>query len=398
MSDRIDRIVIVGAGQAGGRAASELRSLGFAGSITIVGDEARLPYERPPLSKAVLAGDARAEDAPVNPVAFYDEQRIGLYLDDPARAIDRVEGVLLLESGARIGYDRLVLATGVRPRDLPIPGADLAGICSLRTASDADRIGALLSAAHAVAIVGGGFVGLEIASLAAARGLPVTVIERADRCLSRVVPARAAACIAARHVERKVRILCDAEIVAIRGNGRVDRVELAGGRSVAADLVIVGIGSRPQDDLAAAAGLACADGILVDAAGRTSDSAIYAVGDVARHGAVRHESWQNAERSAAKAAASILGQPLPADEHPWFWTDQQGWNVQLIGSFAADDDVDEIASAPDSFVQRHSRDGLMTGAVLFNAGRERRKLTRMIGAAVPLDQRNLHQPAEQGVA
>ncbi|MBY8821966.1 NAD(P)/FAD-dependent oxidoreductase [Sphingomonas colocasiae] len=386
MSDRVERIVIVGAGQAGGRAASELRGLGFAGSITILGDEARLPYERPPLSKVVLAGDARAEDAPVNPAAFYEEQGIELRLDDPACAIDRAGSAVSLGSGETIPYDRLILATGVRPRALRVAGADMAGIFSLRTAADAERIGASLATARSVAIVGGGFVGLEVASLASARGLPVTVIERAGRCLSRVVPPLAAGRIAARHLERNVRIRCDAEIAAITGDGRVEHIELADGERVAADLVIVGIGSRPQDDLALAAGLACADGVLVDARGRTSDPAIHAIGDVARHGAGRHESWQNAEHGAARAASSIMGLPLPADDAPWFWTDQQGWNVQLVGAFVDGDDVREVSLGPESFVHLHVRDGRLAGAVLFNAGRERRKLTRMIGQAASFDQ------------
>lgn len=373
-------IVVIGAGQAGGRAVAELRAGGFSGPLTLVGDEGRHPYERPPLSKAVLIGSAGADDALVNPSAFYHRNAVECILDDAAVRIDRDRREVVLRSGRSLSYDLLILATGSLPRQLDLPGGDLTGVLSLRTAADAEHLRDALRSARRLVAIGGGVVSLEVGAVARAMGIEVTVIERSPRCLARVLPQLAADHVVAAHERAGTTILCDTNVSALLGAEQVEAVRLDDGRVIDTDLVLIGVGSTPADALARDAGLVVSDGIVVDSQYRSSDPLIYAIGDVAHPPGGRRESWQNAEQGAVRVAAAILGRAPSSEEPPWFWSDQGADQIQLIGSFASDDNVYVDGDAvPAGMVHLHLRDDVLVGAVMINAGRMRRRLSRLIG-------------------
>ena len=331
-------IVIIGAGQAGGRAAAGLRHHGFGGRITIVGEERHPPYERPPLSKQVLTGEREPDSTHLSDRGFYDEQNIELRLGVRVTAIDRAGQLLKLDDGAQLAYDRLVIATGSRARRLALPGFDLAGVCYLRGIDDSIEIRDAMTPGTRVAIVGAGYVGLEVAAAAVKRGCSVTILEATDTCLGRVVAPEVARFYAAIHRGRGVSLQFGAGVAACDGNGgRVGRVLCADGLEIDADVVVVGIGATPNVELAPAAGLAVENGITVDEYGRTSDPVIHAVGDVTNHPnallgrRLRLESWQNAQNQAACVARAMCGASAPYAEVPWFWSDQYDLNLQIVG-------------------------------------------------------------------
>ncbi len=330
--------MIVGAGHGGGAAAAFLRQFGWRGSITLVGDEPHLPYQRPPLSKAWLQGEADPDSLLLRPAAFYAEQDITVRLGIPAVAIDRATRVVRLADGAMLLYDHLILATGASPRRIPLPGLDLPGVLELRSRADADRIRATLRPGRHLAVVGGGYIGLEVAASARALGLSVTVIEREPRLLARVASPALSAHVEARHHAEGVALHLRAGVEALEAaDGQVAAVQLTDGRSIAADAVLLGVGAVPNTDLAAACGLACKDGIVVDDAARTSDPAIFAIGDCTRrplplYGRVgRLESVPNATEQAKQAAAALCGRAPPAPDVPWFWSDQYDMRLQIAG-------------------------------------------------------------------
>lgn len=332
------RVLIAGAGQAGVEAATVLRSAGFTGPVRVVGDEPAAPYQRPPLSKAHLSGTGAL---PLRGADFYRSKGIELTLGDRVVGIDRARQRVRLATGARPAYDRLVLALGAGPRRLPVPGADLAGVRELRTVADADALRAdLTGPGRQLVVIGGGFLGLEVAAAARELGHDVTVLEAADRPLSRGVSATAAGHLAGVHADRGVRILTGAGVRALRGDraGRVGSVELADGRLLPADVVLTAVGAVPRTGPAADAGLVVDDGIVVDADLRTCDPHVLAVGDCARvDGAGRLESVQNAVDQARHAATAILADfgagPAPGRYRavPTFWTTQHGQNLQIAG-------------------------------------------------------------------
>ncbi|KMO20016.1 NAD(P)/FAD-dependent oxidoreductase [Methylobacterium platani] len=331
-------IVVVGTGQAGFQLGASLRENGYAGPVTLVGDEAGLPYGRPPLSKAYMLGKTDAAGLALRPEAFFAEHRLTVRAGERAVAIDRAGRVLRLASGAGLPYDHLVLATGARNRPLPVPGADLPGVHQLRTLPEAESLKAALADAKAVAVVGAGFIGLEFAAVCARTGVPVTVIEGLDRPLARSVSAEMAALIEASHVAAGTRFLFGTAVAGILGPDRARAVALADGREVAADLVLVGIGVLPDTDLAASAGLRVENGIAVDAMLATEDPAISAIGDGASfpspHAAgarVRIESVQNAVDGARCVAARLAGRPAAFAAVPWFWSDQGPLKLQIAG-------------------------------------------------------------------
>ncbi|MBW1602510.1 FAD-dependent oxidoreductase [Streptomyces sp. JJ66] len=333
-------VVIVGAGPAGAGVATELRERGYGGPITLVGKEGVPPYQRPPLSKGYLTGTTSPGELPIRPAAWYGERGIDLLTDDPARALDPHRQRVTLHSGRELPYGRLVLATGARPRPLAVPGATLPGVLSLRSLADADALAAALRpGGRDLLVIGGGFVGLEVAAAAHALGWRVTVVEAGQRLLARSVSPRLSAHLAAVHQAHGVRVLTGREVVALcdTGSGRVGAFELAGGERYAADVVVAGIGVLPETRLAADAGLSVGDGVLVDALLRTSDRAVYALGDCARfpnHSAgrmTRLESVQNAADQARCVAAGLCGEPEPYRAVPWFWTEQYGLRVQIAG-------------------------------------------------------------------
>jgi 3-phenylpropionate/trans-cinnamate dioxygenase ferredoxin reductase subunit len=331
-------IVVVGAGQAGFQLGASLREGGYAGPVTLVGEEPGLPYGRPPLSKAYMLGKTDAAGLALRPEAYFAEHRLSVRSGERAVAIDRPARRLHLASGEALAYDHLVLATGSRNRPLPVPGANLPGVHQLRTLAEADALRAALAGARAVAVVGAGFIGLEFAAVCARQGLPVTVIEGQERPLARSVSPGMAALIESSHVGAGTRFLFGSGVSGLVGEDRVRAVTLADGREVAADLVLVGIGVLPNDDLAKVAGLRIENGIAVDAMLASEDPAISAIGDGASFpsphagGArVRVESVQNAVDGARCVAARLTGRPAAFTAVPWFWSDQGPLKLQIAG-------------------------------------------------------------------
>lgn len=329
-------VVIIGAGECGGRAALALRELGYAGPVTLVGDEPHPPYERPPLSKAAMAGDAPAIKAIASDEVLA-EKSIRHVHSVQAVAIDRVAHRVRLSDGSVLPYDKLLLATGSTPRKLPMPGLGRRCVY-LRTFADALAIRVHLKAGNRIAVIGGGFIGLELAAAARKLGAAVTVIEAQPRILMRGVPAEIAEIIHEAHVAEGVDMVCGDGIASIADDGEEVRVRLAGGREISADLAVIGIGAVPVSGLAAEAGLAIENGIAVDAELRSSDPDIFAAGDccsfpLAVYGGrrVRLEAWRNAQEQGALAARNMLGAGEAHTAVPWFWSDQYDLSLQIAG-------------------------------------------------------------------
>ena len=346
-----DRIVIVGAGQAGLAVAEGLRDGGFDGAVTLVGDEDAPPYQRPPLSKKYLLGEMTAERLWLKPHDFYDDRRIELALDVRAVSIDRAGRILRLSDGRALPYDALALATGARPRRLPeAVGGALAGVYAVRSLADVDAMEPEFAAGRRALVVGGGYIGLEAAAVAVEKGLSVTLVEAAPRILSRVAAPETARWFAALHRGRGVDLREGVGLERLEGSGgRVSAARLATGERIGIDFALVGIGVIPNVALAAEAGLALDDGIAVDAACRTSDPAIYAAGDCAsfpwRGRRIRLESVPNAIDQGKAAARAMLGEAMVYDPVPWFWSDQYDVKLQIAGLNAGWDRVVERPGA-----------------------------------------------------
>lgn len=329
-------VVIVGAGQAGGVAAAALRDQGFGGAITLLGAEPRVPYQRPPLSKHYLAGQMNEPQLYLKPAAFYQERGIELRLATRVDAIDRGTRTVALSDGSTLSYTRLLLATGCRPRLPGLPGERLEGVHCLRTIADVDAIRADLAPGKRLVVIGGGYIGLEVAAIALQAGLSVVVLEMAERILGRVAGTRIAEFFTQQHRERGVDIRCAAQVQAIEGGKRAETVRTASG-ALPADIVVIGVGVIPNTELAAAAGLACDNGIVVDAHCRTEDPNIFAAGDCTNHPnalfgrRLRLESVQNAVDQARAAAANLRGEARVYAELPWFWSNQYDLRLQIAG-------------------------------------------------------------------
>ena len=330
-------VVIIGAGHSGVAVAAGLRARGREGRILLFDAENGLPYERPPLSKELLKEGTPDEAAVLRKEKFYADKGIDRLAGVTAEAIDRNGRTVLLSDGTRQDYHRLVIATGSRARTLAVPGAGLPGVRSLRTRDDALEIKRLLAPGTRVAIIGAGYIGLEVAAAAAARGCDVTVLEFQDRVMSRVTSAPVSRHFEQLHMRHGVRFVFGAAVTSIDGEHRAQSVTVADGTVFPADVVLAGIGVLPNQELAAAAGLDCRDGILVDDDGRTSDPAIYARGDDTRFtspidgASQRLECIQNALAQADRVAAHITGQLAAEPEVPWFWTVQHGVRLQTAG-------------------------------------------------------------------
>ncbi|MGH6931952.1 MAG: NAD(P)/FAD-dependent oxidoreductase [Dongiaceae bacterium] len=332
-----DPIVIVGAGQAGASLAAKLRALGYDGSLVLVGDEPVLPYQRPPLSKKYVSGDLAFERLLIRPQSWYEEQRVDVRLNAAVAALSPAGRTVTLGYGSVLRYAKLALTTGSRPRCLPAEiGGDLAGDFTVRTVADADAIAPMLVAGKRALVVGGGYIGLEAASVAAAKGLQVTIIEMADRILQRVAAPLTSDYFRRLHGRHGVVVRESTGLDHLVGtDGRLVGARLKDGTLLEADLAIVGIGIVPNDDLARAAGLAVENGIVVDGQCRTSVPDIFAAGDCAnfpwRGARTRLESVQNAIDQAEHAAAAMLGAPDEYDPVPWFWSDQYDVKLQIAG-------------------------------------------------------------------
>ncbi|MEU8244668.1 FAD-dependent oxidoreductase [Nonomuraea sp. NPDC048916] len=330
--------VIAGGGLAAAKTAEALREQGYDGRLVLVGAEPHLPYERPPLSKDYLQGKSEREKIFVHDAAWYRTHHVELLQGTQVTGIDRAGHRLDLSGGERLGYDRLLLATGATPRRLPVPGADLDGVLYLRTVDDSERLRDTLATASRVAIVGAGWIGLEVAAAARAAGAQVSVLEAERQPLLRVLGPRIAAVFADLHREHDVDLRLGVQVSEITGEGgRASGVRLADGTHLPADAVIVGIGAAPNTGLAAEAGLKVDDGIVVDAGLRSSDPDIFAAGDVASayhpllgtH--IRVEHWANALNQPAVAARSMLGQEAVYDRLPYFYTDQYDLGMEYTG-------------------------------------------------------------------
>jgi 3-phenylpropionate/trans-cinnamate dioxygenase ferredoxin reductase subunit len=330
-------VLIAGAGHAGFQLAASLRQLGYDGRVCLINDEAHLPYQRPPLSKAYLKGEGRPDSLMFRPEKFYHDQNIEL-IGDRAVAIDRSARKLQLSSGASLEYGHLVLATGARNRLLDIPNAGLADVRYLRILDESEALRLRIASARHVVVIGAGFIGLEFAATARAKGLEVDVIELGARVMARAVTAEISDYFQERHTAAGIRIHFGVQATSIESDGSsVTGVSLSDGRHVPADLVVVGVGVLPNVELAAAAGLAVAAGIIVDVQLLTSDPAISAIGDCALFasprfgGSLRLESVQNASDQARCVAARLTGDARPYDGQPWFWSDQGDDKLQIAG-------------------------------------------------------------------
>jgi len=342
---RNKRIVIAGAGHAAGQLVATLQQKKYAGDIVLVGDENFLPYQRPPLSKKFLAGEMLADRLFFRPASFYEDASIDVRLQTQVSSIDRSEKTLVTETGDEISYDSLVLATGSRVRVVPVPGHNLDGVHYLRSINDVHDIQATLKQAQRIVIIGAGYIGLEVAAVMRQIGLDVTVIEMAERVMSRVVSPQVSAFYQEEHASRGVKLELSTGLSAFVGEDKITAVETDDGRRFDADLVIVGVGILPNTKLAEAAGLSVSNGIVVDNRCRSSDSDIYAIGDCTSHPSriygrnLRLESVHNALEQAKTAAANICGEDLEYSQVPWFWSDQYDLKLQIAGLSEGYDDV-----------------------------------------------------------
>ncbi|WP_326761631.1 FAD-dependent oxidoreductase [Streptomyces phaeochromogenes] len=346
--------VIVGAGQAGAQVAATLRKEGYDKPITLIGNEPEPPYHRPPLSKAFLLGPAGETALHLRDESFYRDNTIELRLGTWVTGIDRTAQKVRL-TGEALAYEHLVLATGARPRPLAVPGADLGGVLPLRSLSDARELRARMTSARSVVMVGGGFIGLEFAAVAASEGREVTLLEAADRLMGRPVTEQVSRYFADAHAERGVRVRLGTGAVELLGRrGEVTGVRATDGQIHAADLVVTGVGVVPNSELGEQAGLAVDNGILVDAGLRTADPRIHAIGDCARFPSahlaapVRLESVQNAVDQAAHTGRRIAtGEARTYRELPWFWSDQKGIRLQIAGLSTGYDQVHLLGDPAD---------------------------------------------------
>jgi 3-phenylpropionate/trans-cinnamate dioxygenase ferredoxin reductase subunit len=371
-----EHFVILGAGQAGAQAAATLRQRGFAGRLTLVGSEPYPPYQRPPLSKKFLAGKLPLERMLIKPESFYAAREIDLLLDTTAETLHLESRGIALSNGHRLAYDKLLLALGSKVRRLAVPGHELSGVHYLRTVADVQRIRAELTAGKRLVIVGGGYIGLEVAAITAQLGLEVTVVEAAERLMARVVSPLVSEYYQARHATAGVAVRCNRAVTAFSGTERVEAVHTAAGDELGCDMVIAGIGVLPVTALAERAGIACADGIQVDEFTRTSATNVFAAGDCTNHPnsllgrRCRLESVQNAADQGKAAALNMLGDRLPYAPLPWFWSDQYELKLQIAGiPSGAEQQVLRGEPAADSFAVFYLADGKVIAVEAVNRPR-----------------------------
>ncbi|UIJ57681.1 FAD-dependent oxidoreductase [Amycolatopsis acidiphila] len=332
-------MVVVGAGHGGANAAAFLRQQGFAGEVILLGEEPVVPYHRPPLSKKYVTGDVSAEDIHLKPARFYGDQEIELRLGCRVVGVAAGDKVISFDDGSTLGYDSLILATGAAPRVLDVPGSELEGVERLRTVADAGRLKELVKPGQKLAIVGGGYIGLEVAAACRTKGISVVIVERESRLLPRVAGTGLSEFLTRYHQEHGTEILVSGRVKGFGPNrrGSVGTVLLDDGTELPCDAALVGVGAIPRDELARAAGLSCDGGVVVDERSRTSDRSIYAVGDMTRRplpgrpGLYRMESIPSAVEQAGQAVAAILARPGPKSEVPWFWSDQFDLKLKTAG-------------------------------------------------------------------
>jgi 3-phenylpropionate/trans-cinnamate dioxygenase ferredoxin reductase subunit len=388
--------VIAGAGLAGAKAAEALREEGFDGRIVLIGAERETPYERPPLSKDYLRGEAGIDKAQVHPADFYPDHDIELTLGRTAVALDTSTRAVTLDDGEQLVYDRLLIATGAEPRRLPIPGGDLEGVHYLRTVRDSDVIRERLDAGGRAVVVGAGWIGSEVAASARQRDLEVTVIDPLSVPLERVLGPEVGAIYRDIHVDHGVTMLMGTGVEAFEGNGAVERVRTSDGRELDCDFVVVGIGVRPRTELAAEAGIAVDDGVLVDACLRTDAEGVFAAGDVASahhplYGErIRVEHWANALNQGPAAARNMLGESLPYERVPYFFSDQYDVGMEYSG-FARSWDRVVFRGDPASreFIAFWMEGERVLAGMNVNVWDVTEPIQRLIRERVPVDDRRL---------
>ena len=368
--------IIAGAGHAGGQSAISLRQAGYEGRIIVCGAEPVPPYQRPPLSKKYLSGELALARVFLRPESFWSKNDIELRLGNPVRDIDPEHRAVVLEDGESLAFTDLVMATGSRPRRLHAPGANLGNIFYLRSLEDADAISGALAPGRRLVVVGGGYIGLEIASTAKGLGLEVCVIEAADRILARVTAPEMSDYYTRAHRARGIDVRLSTALTSFEGNGTVRGV-VCGAETIPADVVVIGIGIVPEVELAASAGIRCDDGIVVDERCATSAGHVYAVGDCTRHPnpilgrTLRLESVQNALEQARTAASNIAGTPTRYEQVPWFWSDQFDLKLQMVGmSQGYDSTVLRGSMDADDFAMFYLKDGVLIAVDAVNRPRE----------------------------
>lgn len=385
-------IAIVGANLAGGRAAQALRAHGYEGGIRLIGAESHPPYERPMLSKEVLLRQCEPERSFLMSEAGWEELGVDLHLGSPVTGLRAGDAELELASGERLSADKVLLATGGRVRTLEVPGAHLDGVAYLRTIEDSLRIREQLRPGAGVVVIGGGFIGAEVAASARAAGCEVTLLENGPTPLARILGSEIGAALARVHREEGVTVLTETSVASIEGGSKVTHVITTTGQRIDAALVVVGIGIIPAVELAEQAGLAVDNGVVVDEYCRTSNPAIFAAGDVTNHPnhilgeRVRLEQWQNAQNQGAAAARAMIGKKDPFREVPWFWSDQYDISVQMAGLPGGCDDIvyrGDLDSR--SFSAFFLRDGVLRATVGVNRPRDVKRTTPHIAAGARVD-------------
>jgi 3-phenylpropionate/trans-cinnamate dioxygenase ferredoxin reductase subunit len=384
---RSERHVVIGAGHAGGRAVEAMRNAGFEGEIVLVGAEKHLPYERPPLSKEILQAKSDYIFPYIRPQEYFDEQKIELRLGNTATAIAPMAKSVTLANGETISYDKLLLTTGGRVRTLPLPGDNLNGVHYLRTLDEGHAIEAALGKGKKLVVIGGGFIGLEVAASARQRGGSVNVLEIADRLMGRGVPHSISQYFLDLHLSNGVDIHLGTGVERIEGDGVVSGITTSTGEHLDADMVVIGIGIIPETDLAEDAGLKVKNGIIVDEFCRTSATDIYAAGDVTSHFSpfagrhIRLEAWQCAQNMAIVAAKIMCGEEAAYSEVPWMWSDQFGTNLQVAGlPDTWDNIVGRGDAASGNYIGFVLNGGNISGAIALNQPRDLRLARRMMDA------------------
>ncbi|MBZ9708599.1 FAD-dependent oxidoreductase [Mesorhizobium sp. ESP7-2] len=391
-------VVIVGAGQAGLSAAEKLRANGFAGSLVLIGEEPHPPYQRPPLSKDYLLGELERDRLKLKPEDWYAKHQITLRLGTGVVAIDRAPRSLRFADGGTLAYDRLVLATGSRARTLPdAVSRGLAGIFTIRSLADIDRLREVFDKGGRLLVIGGGYIGLEIAAVARGHGMAVNVVEAADRLLARVASAETATAVEALHRSRGVSFHLGTGVSELLGPDRVTGARLGDGTVIAADIVVAGIGGLPETALAGEAGLAIENGVAVDSHGRTDDPYIWAAGDCANfslpEGGLRMESVGNAIDSADLVARNIMGARQPYKPKPWFWSDQFDLKLQIAGLSRPGDMVVVRQGQGAGRSHWYFRENRLVAVDGLNAPRDYLVGKRLLAAAVSPDPAQLLDPA-----
>ena len=369
-------VVIIGAGQAAAQLAASLRQDGFAGSICMIGDEPYLPYQRPPLSKKFLRECGSPESLFLRPAGFWHDHEIQLVIGTAAGKVDIKQRRVSLRDGREIDYRTLVFATGTRARALPLPGTDLGNVFSLRKTDDVRQLRPALDEARRIAVIGGGYIGLEVAAAMRAEGRHVTVLEAQDRVMARVTGEEVSAFFERTHRQHGVDIRLRTQLVAIEKQTNGLSVRDSAATDVSADVVLMATGARANDELAALAGLACEEGILVNELAATSAPDVYAIGDCARFPSRRYgcrlrlECVQHAIDHAKAAAAAIRGEGAPYDPVPWFWSDQYELKFQIAGVMAGHDTAEVIGDpASAQFSVEYRRNGRLIAVDAVNNAR-----------------------------